>query len=122
MQTEILVVDTNLNTHGALVQSVREAYPGSGTADFYDPLLALKYGINNDVQLLVTSAEMRGVDGPQLASLLRRTHPRLYVVFVAAGPLPNEESGAAAPNAVVPAPATAAALRAAAQMWPMGAG
>lgn len=106
----ILVVDTCETTHGALVSSVEAAYPDAELLDFFDPLLALKYGANNHVDILVTAVNMRGLEGPALADLLGRSNACLRAAFISSTPMRRKSDREKLTGPVISAPVTAQAL------------
>ena len=75
----ILVIDNDPQALETLAATLREREPGSRVLAFTDPLLAVKYGYNNPVDAVYAKAVMRGLDGSDVARLLRNVHPKLRV-------------------------------------------
>lgn len=108
----ILVLDNNLATHEQLVRCVQEVWPQAQLDHFTDPLLGLKHGINQPVDLLIAVAQMRGATGQDLARILRQHHPDLRVVYVTETPLRRSSDFEEPPDGAVQLPVTADKLKA----------
>ncbi len=50
--------------------------------EFTDPLLAVKYGVNNNVDILFTEVDMRGIDGFNLIKIIKKYNPKMIVNIV----------------------------------------
>lgn len=108
----ILVVDNNLTTHDELVLCVKKVWPAAQIDHFTDPLLALKHGINQPLDLLIAVAQMRGATGQDLARILREHHPKLFAVYVTNGCLRRSSDFEIEPDGVVQMPVTGEKLKA----------
>ncbi len=90
----ILVVDCDHWRRADCVDCAKLAFPDATIRDFADPLLALKYGVNNPVDLLLLQSELRirPLSG-SIVRTLRRCHPRIKIALMsAAGEYPDGEA------------------------------
>lgn len=79
---KIMAVDTEQSSLNHLLSLLREVCPDSEVAAFCNPMLAVKYGINQPLDLVFTEIPMRGVDGLTLTKLIREHRPEVRTVFV----------------------------------------
>jgi two-component SAPR family response regulator len=49
---------------------------------FTDPLLAVKYCVNNNIDILFTEVDMRGIDGFTLINLIRKYNSKMVINIV----------------------------------------
>ena len=76
---DILVVDNDPKALEAMAAQLREKASGGRVLTFTDPLLAVKYGYNNPVDMVYAKTDMRGLGGADVARLLRGIHPDIRV-------------------------------------------
>lgn len=81
--TNILVADPDPDEQMLLTELLRQHGNTVHIACFTDPLLALKYGANNPVDALYTSAAMKRLSGFELVRMLRSFSPQVSVHFIA---------------------------------------
>ena len=106
----ILLVDCNLASHDSLTYMVQTAFPEADVKDFTDPSLALKYGINNDIDMLIMRPQMRLEISDQIVRNLRCYHQNLRVVYVSDTPLRRYEDHIELSDAIIESPVTVGKL------------
>ncbi len=106
----ILLVDCNLASHDSLTYVVQTAFPESSVKDFTDPFLALKYGINNDVDMLIMRPQMRLEISDQIVRNLRCYHQDMRVIYVSDTPLRRYEDHIELSDAIIKSPVTVSKL------------
>lgn len=108
---DILLIDVNPSTHSQLLSCMETAYPQDSIYDFTDPLLALKFGSNNPVDLLVVVLRMRIAMGQDIARILKRSHPNMRSIYVIDGPRRRQQVIEPMPDAIIHCPVTAEKLK-----------
>lgn len=78
----ILLVDNNLSTCEELIKSVKTLFPNEPLSFFSDPLLAIKHGINNPVDLLISPFGIDSINSEDITRILRNHHSKLYSVYL----------------------------------------
>lgn len=78
----ILVIDNDSKTLGKLAAGLREREPGGMVQTFTDPLLAVKHGYNHPVDIVYAKRIMRGLNGEDVARLLRNIHRDIQVELI----------------------------------------
>lgn len=80
---KIMVVDNNIGDLEKMTECLIMAYSGyDEVVKFSDPLMAVKYGVNNDVDILYTEINMRGIDGFSMIELLKKHNPKMIANIV----------------------------------------
>lgn len=81
----IIAVDNHINDLERLGECLANVYSGKDEIlKFTDPLMAAKYGMNNDVDIVYTEVDMRGIDGFALVELLKKHNPNMKSNIVTA--------------------------------------
>lgn len=76
---EILIIDNNPKEIEKLTALLREKEPGSRIMVFIDPMLAVKYGYNNPVDVVYVKNEIQRLSVDDVERLLRYVHPEVRV-------------------------------------------
>jgi CheY-like chemotaxis protein len=117
------VVETDVQTHRkksillvddeASVRSLVRAMLDTGEYSFCEAengSRAISCLKNHSYDLVITDIIMPGIDGSQVISVVRETHPATPVVAISGAAHPNTDSKALRADAVLAKPFTAAAL------------
>lgn len=75
----ILVIDNDPAELERLTACLQEEGEDVKVTAFTDPLLAVKYGYNNPVDVVYAKTDMRGLGGEDVARLLRNIHPDIRI-------------------------------------------
>lgn len=78
----ILLVDNDPFTCQNLLESIKTIYPKGSISFFTDPLLSIKHGINNPVDLLIITDNLKSVTGLDVIRILKNHHPNLKSIFI----------------------------------------
>lgn len=65
-----------------LSNMIFQVWPGSIIYEFTDPMLAIKYICNNQVNKVVANRKMRPVDGEQIKSMIYMHKPEVMVELI----------------------------------------
>lgn len=79
----IVVTDPDLDEQEVLLGLLRQLYASASVICFADPLLAVKYGANNPVDMLYTVTDMKRLNGFELGKMLRSFRPGIQLHFIA---------------------------------------
>ena len=80
---KIMLVDNNIGDLEKTNECLIMAYSGyDEVVKFTDPLMAVKYGINNKIDVLYTDINMRGMDGFSLIELLKKHNPDMIANII----------------------------------------
>ena len=71
---KILAVDDRKENLETLIIELKKAYQGSQVIGFTDPMMAVKYGYENPVDMVFTAVEMNQLSGFSVVRLLRSRH------------------------------------------------
>ena len=79
----ILAVDDKKEILEKLIRELRNEYPGSEVIGFQDPMMAVRYGYENPIDIVFTASDMQRLSGFSVARLLRNKHgPTLSVILL----------------------------------------
>lgn len=79
----IVLVNNDVNEMDSFSLRLKQVFPGSECLQFIDPMLSLKYIVNNPVDVVFAAARMRPANGIELLRNIRRISPELPVVIIA---------------------------------------
>ena len=107
----ILVVDPDPGERRKLSVLLGQLYDMSEVNSFGDPLMAVKYGVNNHVDALYTVSSMNRLSGFELGKLLRELHPKIELHFIADDDRGKRDAMRIMADSYITRPVTAEALR-----------
>ena len=80
---KILVVDDREEHLKEMITELKNEFQDSGVIGFTNPMMAVKYGYENPVDMVFTAVEMNRLSGFSVARLLRSRHgPVLPVILL----------------------------------------
>jgi len=82
-KVNVMIVDPDQGEQKTLQGLLTRIYESVDIKSFADPLMAIKYGANNPVDVLYAATAMRRVNGFELGKILRNFHPGIKLNFIA---------------------------------------
>lgn len=102
----IIVVDVNRKSHDCISECLRALFPESELMDFYDPLLALKYAVNNSTDVLAVQPKMRLPLVSSIVENMRKRNPGIKFLLFSDVKLRRKVDLNDMPDAVIELPVT----------------
>ena len=89
----IIVVAKDNDTLSEISPVVKKAFSNDSVETFTDPLMSIKYGASNKIDLAVLTTDLRRMPGARFGGILRDKYPDVRLVLVAddEGELKNAE-------------------------------
>lgn len=78
----VVIVDPDQKEQGVLRKLLADVYHPENIQIFIDPLMAIKYGANNPVDVLYAATDMKRVNGFELGKILRNFNPDIELNFI----------------------------------------
>lgn len=114
----ILAVDNRADRLDELVRCLREVFPAEEIVDFTDPGLAVQHSFRTGVDLVFAGADMRRLDGVQVAQGVQFFRPQARAFLVADAAARPKPSGPGEISGRLTYPVTPEAIRAAVARCP----
>lgn len=106
----IVVVDPDRSEQADLANILSRKYRSASVQCFRDPLLAVKFGANNNVDALYTVSRMKRLSGLELGRLMRQLYPEIALTLIADDDSGRNEAMRSMADGYVTRPVTEEAL------------
>ncbi len=82
---KILVVDNICQRLMELEITIKTIFPDEEVKSFIDPMMAAKYGVRHNVDIIIAERKMRPIDGFQMAGLVHKFNSiiKIYLIIEA---------------------------------------
>lgn len=94
-----------------LAELLHQIYDPARIRCFADPLMAVKYGANNEVDALYAPVVMRRLGGFELGKLLRNLQPKISLHFIGNGAQQRTDAMHLMADSFIPRPLTEQGIR-----------